>query len=74
MMLITDVSATADNGARVLFERLRKSVPEVVSVIVGSPINGVPSLVVMLSKQTSAQLPKRFRGMRVLTCLLHKRR
>jgi len=69
------MSATAQRAAVDLHARLRSVVPNLVSVIVGARIDEIPSLVVMLnSKNVSPAIPKRFRGMRVNTCLLSPRR
>lgn len=68
------LSPTAERGAIDLFNRLKPDVPNLVSVVAGQPFEGIPTLVVMLSSKLIPQcIPRRFRGMRVLTCLLPKR-
>ena len=69
------MSTTAQRAAIDLYAKLKPALHNLVSVIVGNRIDEIPSLVVMLSsKNVSPLIPKRFRGMRVNTCLLPPRR
>ncbi len=62
-----DMSNNAEQAAQVLAHRFQG--PGLYRVAVGKEVNGIPTLVVYVSKQyDQRKLPKRFRGMLVSVC------
>jgi len=68
------LAGAAENAAAVFATKIAGVVPTLVSVIVGAPVNGIPSLIVIArDERPNPAIPKRFRGMRVVVCPLRPR-
>jgi hypothetical protein len=62
------MTSAANEAVQAFARRFRDKIPGFVSVRIGSPVSGIPTLIVLVDGYGQRDVPERFRGMLVQVC------